>query len=431
MNHGLSVRESLLVAADSIYAAVQTTFAPDSITWARIGRLFATLERADRSYPNDPQIQYRIGEARTHTPIFSRRPELLVESFARAVELDSTFAPAYPHLYQLQIALQDFEGSRRSVASFLGLGPTGGQGAGIRITQAFLSPETTTPGEVESLLDTASVAALSSAMIDAQTLADSSEWLIRLARARYEKSSGTSDSATAGGQLAAALAFRGHLQESMEMTDASGGFWDRYLFRELALFGAVPVERAAIVFDMWLEDGFSRLEFPLAWWASAGDTVAIERARNIFESGAASDTSRQGRGWAEWGAQTAEFYLALARRDTALALELGEMFPEYDCNVTCYLRRLSRAQLLAASGRVAEAAQILEGSATDFSNFQAPGDVLWRLERARIHDRLGNSDRAITDYSFVANVWRHADDLLQPFVTESREALVRLTGESN
>ena len=72
MNQGLSVRESLLVAADSIYAAVQTTFAPDSITWARIGRLFATLERADRSYPNDPQIQYRIGEARSHTPIFSR-----------------------------------------------------------------------------------------------------------------------------------------------------------------------------------------------------------------------------------------------------------------------------------------------------------------------------------------------------------------------
>ena len=214
------------------------------------------------------------------------------------------------------------------------------------------------------------------------------------------------------------------------MTDASGGFWDRYLFRELALFGAVPAERAAIVFDMWLEDGlFTALA--LAWWASAGDTVAIERARNIFESRAGSDTSRANRGWNEWGAQTAEFYLALARRDTALALELGEMFPEYDCPVACYLRRLSRAQLLAASGQVAEAAEILEGGATDFTNFQAPGDVLWRLERARFHDRLGNADRAITDYSFVANVWRHADDLLQPFVTESREALVRLTGESN
>ncbi len=62
------------------------------------------------------------------------------------------------------------------------------------------------------------------------------------------------------------------------MTDASGGSWDRYLFRELALFGAVPAERTAIVFDMWLEDGFLPLEFPLAWWASAGDTVAIRSA---------------------------------------------------------------------------------------------------------------------------------------------------------
>jgi hypothetical protein len=212
------------------------------------------------------------------------------------------------------------------------------------------------------------------------------------------------------------------------MADASGGLIHRFVFAELALFGAVPAERAAIVFDMWLEDGlFTALA--LAWWASAGDTVAIERARNIFESRAGADTSRQGRGWAEWNAQTAEFYLALARRDTALALELGEMLPEYDCD--CYRRRLSRAQLLAASGQVAEAAQILEGGATGFSEYHVPGDVLWRLERARFHDRLGNSDRAITDYSFVANVWRHADDLLQPFVTESREALVRLTGESN
>ena len=188
------------------------------------------------------------------------------------------------------------------------------------------------------------------------------------------------------------------------MTDASGGFWDRYRFRELTLFGAVPAERAAIVFDSWMEDGSKFVGLAEGWWASAGDTVSLKRARDSYESRATSDTSRQGRGWAEWGAQTAEFYLALARRDTALALELGEMFPEYDCPVACYLRRLSRAQLLAASGQVAEAAEILEGGATGFTSFQMPGDVLWRLERARFHDRLGNADRAITDYSFVANV---------------------------
>jgi len=58
-----------------------------------------------------------------------------------------------------------------------------------------------------------------------------------------------------------------------------------------------------------------------------------------------------------------------------------------------------------------------------------PTDVLWRLERARVNQRLGNTERAIYDYSFVADVWRNADEMLQPNVTEAREALARLIGE--
>ena len=38
-------------------------------------------------------------------------------------------------------------------------------------------------------------------------------------------------------------------------------------------------------------------------------------------------------------------------------------------------------------------------------------------------------EQAVTDYSFVVDVWRHADEILQPYVSEAREALQRLTGE--
>ncbi len=55
--------------------------------------------------------------------------------------------------------------------------------------------------------------------------------------------------------------------------------------------------------------------------------------------------------------------------------------------------------------------------------------VLWALERARVNERLGNAEMAIQDYSYVVDVWRNADDLLQPFVSEAREAVQRLAGE--
>ena len=435
LNRGLAVRESLLVAADSILAVVLApATTPDSTTWALLRRLSATLERADRSYPNDPEIQYKIGEARLHFPLFGRRPEPALESFARAIELDSGFAPAYVHLIELQIGLQDIEGARQSIAAFSALGPRGADAEASRITEALLSGGPARSPEVELLLDTASVQALGGAWSDVRTLPDSAETAIRVGRAHYEKASPSSGSAFARRSLASSMAFRGHLQEARAITSERGDglFWDRYVFTELALLGAVPPERAAEVFETWLESELlnRQHQFPMPWWASVGDTAAIQRARAVSESQIRSDTvSSTGIGWANWAIRKANFYLALARRDTVEALQLAERFPEYTCQSGCYYQRLTKAQLLTAAGRDREAAQLLDEGSNNVDLFRVPGDVTWQLERARVHDRLGNTDKAIRDYAFVVDVWRHADDLLQPFVTEAREALRRLTGE--
>jgi len=58
-----------------------------------------------------------------------------------------------------------------------------------------------------------------------------------------------------------------------------------------------------------------------------------------------------------------------------------------------------------------------------------PSEVLWTLERARVAERLGDREKAARDYQYVANVWRHADPELQPYVTEAREGLTRVVGE--
>jgi hypothetical protein len=58
-----------------------------------------------------------------------------------------------------------------------------------------------------------------------------------------------------------------------------------------------------------------------------------------------------------------------------------------------------------------------------------PSSVIWALERARVAERLGERSKAIRGYQYVADLWRHADPELQPYVTEAREGLARLTSE--
>ena len=42
---------------------------------------------------------------------------------------------------------------------------------------------------------------------------------------------------------------------------------------------------------------------------------------------------------------------------------------------------------------------------------------------------MGNREKAVHGYQYVADVWRHADPELQPYVTEAREGLGRMTSE--
>ena len=90
--------------------------------------------------------------------------------------------------------------------------------------------------------------------------------------------------------------------------------------------------------------------------------------------------------------------------------------------------RLMQAQLLAAHGRERDAARLLDQST--WRNLISPSRVLIALERARLAERLGEPNRALDGYQQVVGLWRHADPELQPFVSEARAGLERLTAET-
>ena len=93
----------------------------------------------------------------------------------------------------------------------------------------------------------------------------------------------------------------------------------------------------------------------------------------------------------------------------------------------CLPDRIVTAQLLEAHSKRSEAADVLERSwPMDWSD---PAEGLWRLERGRVAERLGQHDKAVQEYRYVVDLWRTADPELRPEVEEANAALKRLAGE--
>ncbi|MBW8839912.1 MAG: hypothetical protein JF602_08690 [Gemmatimonadetes bacterium] len=116
---------------------------------------------------------------------------------------------------------------------------------------------------------------------------------------------------------------------------------------------------------------------------------------------------------------------AFARHDTAEAIRRFEILPDSLCPM-CLLQPLSRARVLTAAHREREALALVDRNLPLTAGIER---IVYRLETARLSDRLGNRELAIAAYQDVMNAWRHADPELQPFVAEARAALARLGAE--
>jgi hypothetical protein len=419
------------VAADSIFASFhgwEQYFQGDSASWSRLIRLFTTLGRATELYPDDVGAWYRLGEARAHwgtSSGFTSQERLL--PFARAVELDSGFAPAYLHLAELTLEVHGVVVGRRLMTALANSNPTG-QARSFRLTSALLDPLQDRAPQAVLRAESLSAADWLAIVTLLSYAADSAEAVIHAAKEAVRQSTGSDDFSAV--QLAFARALRGHPGEARQeqlpvYPDSRNMVFYPFLFSELALLGSVPRDTAAAVFATWLADQ-KLTHMALAWWYAVGDTLFLARAERAADSSLASP-SEPDRAFGRYIRDVIRAYRALARGDSTEARDRLAALPPWPC-VSCYHERLTRARLLAASGKHGEAAVILDADPR-LSVPQHPGHVLWVLERARVQEQLGHQSQAIPAYSYVADVWRHADPELQPVVRDARAALARLTVE--
>jgi hypothetical protein len=216
--------------------------------------------------------------------------------------------------------------------------------------------------------------------------------------------------------LMAALMIRGRIREAAQMLEliTPGAA------AELAMVGALPREWAERTFGGWLDRADGNAVYGLEWWGAEHDTVALR----AFEHLCAGPTKAEAPCFGDFGAQAARAYVALARRDSAGALERFLALPDTLCE--CVLHRFTTVRLLHHFGRDTEADARLRLPIAGLRRGVALSALLWKLERGRNAERMGDSATARREYSHVLELWRRADPELAQFRREAEDGLRRV-----
>jgi serine/threonine-protein kinase len=430
-NRGLSPRDSLLFLAESL-----NNFAHDQTV--------AVLEDAARRYPNDPEIWYSFGEYRYHHPMGN--PAAL-DAFERAIKLDPGFAPAYEHVVHLEMRRGRPDLALRYAQAYAALDPTDVNAPSLRLVALVLDSGGTGAPAVTRAIRSASALALFNAGLEhLGSWPDSAETAITLLRelatGRHEVAGAppwVADSVMWPQYLATGLAFRGHLRAAAEadrrlLADPEASPWGWLLdpFLSLSLLGVIPDSVVGAAFRHSLEPGepwepFTPRHFRgLPWWLARGDTASLARFTARAAEVARGARSPPVVGRARLLGALAGAYLTLARHDSAAALLQLQSIPDTLCLAgafNCFYANLALARLLVARGEYRSAGDLLERW---WWQGDGPMLILALLERGRVAEQLGEREKAVESYRYVADAWRRADPELQPYATEAREALARL-----
>ncbi len=407
-NEGLTPRESLLVVADSFWAA-GTYPVPD--TWGSppdVGRHLAVLEQAAARYPEDPEVWYELGEAYHHFGAYRLSdPATFQEAaaaFDRSLALDSAFAPSYIHRMELALYLHGPREFSRIVAPDRQHAPL--EAAGAVLAWRLLDQARDT-GAIASLLDGVPRSTLWEAYSLIKQFPDSLEAAVAIATrlaSSGDVSLGKSPEIWRS-RLARTLAYRGRLREARQ----AAGPTDSLLLVSLAYLGALPDDTLGSTFARWSGAGSEWTAHALAWWGGHGDTSALKSAAARAHALQKRASPRRRLFW-EYVHLAALAHLELARGEQARGLELLTSLPDSFCS-GCVFDRLTRARLLAATGRLSEAAAILAAAPRPLEWYHPnpAADALWMIERARIARLMGDSVRAENELRFVDALWRQGD----------------------
>jgi serine/threonine-protein kinase len=447
-NHGLSLKDSVLILVDSLRAA---TTGYDTAYWTHLRRMIDIAIGASDDHSEDPEPWRQLGDLLFHYDYVASEtaaPDAAAHSakhvwqaFDRAIELDSTFASAYIHLIELA---GNPARARPYISGYLKAVGSESGSPGIRLLSRLIEPTDT--ADMRRMLDSTDTGVLKEVVDLTSTWQDSDEIALRLGRlySARPRPAGDNEAAWLSVFLAKRLAYRGHLKEARALL----GNRVSEIFVGLALLGTIPHDTASRVAALWYRERnplpgdpwpshmaeFTEFVTPpvAIWLAARRDTSGLlallaraDSTARTFGPSCKRECETPGppdATFLRWTPGFVRATLALARRDTAEALRRLQALPD-SAFAQDWRVRLLRFQLLAAAQRDREALMVFDGPVLPP---KSPLWVLGMLERGRISERRGEREKAIECYQFVVDVWRHANPELQRHVSEARDGLKRL-----
>ena len=405
---GMSARDSLILTAIGHYANSGNIQANRA---AEARAAFAAAEAAATRYPNDPEPWYLLGDMRFHAD-FTMSEQDLLALFDRSIQADSSFAPAYVHATEMAFRYGPDVG-RRYAQAYLALNPRDVEADGLRLA-AFLADPAQLRSAMPKLLDTVSLDVARRAYPALARLPDSSEAGLLLLRAGMRRVPEGTGKRQVTNMYISQLAMRGHIDEAWAHAVKNKHFASA----EIAALGLVPADSVVRTMLPWLELRSEASMYPYAALAAVGDSARLSRLADAIEQFAKTDTAR--RSIFEYVVASLRAYTALAKRDTAEAIRRFTAIPDSVINFP--IDQFIFARLIARQDP-RRALALLERRAPIGSLLSVARD----LERGRIAERLNEREKSVDAYSYVAQMWAHAESpALRDASKEAREGLARL-----
>ena len=436
---GLSSRDSLLLLADSLRASVSRPGPPDIAEYSRTRRQFTLLEELTRLYGDDAEMWYDLGDAYYHGGFgpTSTPDAKILTTFEKAIELDSAFAPAYPHL--VDIAFRLFRDSTRALRyadQYVAMSAPGGVfHESLRLVASLLRQPAVDSTALKARLLGVRPNVRLVALRTLTRYPDQAETGPKVARAILSVASEAGAENVAAGtriRAAEALAWRGHLTEAYHVI---GERDNSLISADLFALGIPPRGSAADIIRRWTAESMASAGPPnffalLPWITQIRDTASINglfrftsQLRRTLSPQVPAEVRANVLEWIRLADIAAGAYLSVSRGDTTSALRQLESLPDSTCTMFCSEVPLLTAQLLISGGRYQEADSLLRGK---WALGDRPIEFVYALERGRASEQLGKREDAIEAYTLVIDAWAKGDSLAQPAVRAAREGLRRL-----
>lgn len=390
------------------------------------------LEGEARRHPDDAETWHELGELYYHDggpAVVS--PEVADRTFARAIELDSTFTLPYIHRIEHAISAGDTASAARLLDTFTRLAPESRYVGWFRLVTRLAFGDAPARSAAEAALDTLAsndLIGLGLALQGQRCCWERAEDVFRRARGRDEIRP------VATIQLFWTSLAQGKLHEALEWVDDPFMPEDRKgpLLLVLDEFGAaIPASRLDSALAIGARDSAAAFRMFYAGFYAAvrGRWPVLRGLLERLESHerrlrAAGDSSEAGFTGAVQQALEGYALWRRGRRDTALVLLEGSqrrVVGDWRRQMVGVRLRWWLGQLLLEMRRPREGLAYFE----TLTGSSLPANY----ERGRIYERLGQREDAREAYGLFLALRQHADPAFQPMIQDARAALQRLAVE--